>query len=125
MSLGVLVHGNELTGASTPPQSVHIGNHRYEPSQIGELSVNASYKRHVAPFASIGLGNGARGKRVFFSLEAGVAATRTPAVTLRASGTAPAPGLADDLHIEEQNVNDDLRILKLYPIVSVGVGLRL
>lgn len=125
MSLGVLVHGNELTGASTPQQSVHIGNHRYEPSQIGELSVNATYKRHVAPFVSIGAGNGAKGKRVFFSLEAGVAATRTPAVTLRTTGTAPAPGLENDLHLEEQNVNDDLRILKLYPIVSVGVGLRL
>jgi hypothetical protein len=125
MSLGLLVHGNELTGASTPPQSVHIGNNRYQPSQIGELSVNASYKRHVAPFASIGVGNGARGKRLFFSLEAGVAATRTPEVTLRTSGTAPAPGLADDLHIEERNVNDELRILKLYPIVSVGIGIRL
>jgi hypothetical protein len=125
VSLGVLVHGNELTGASTPQQSVHIGNHRYEPGQIGELSVSASYKRHVAPFASIGVGNGARGKRVFFSVEAGVAATRTPAVTLRTSGTAPAPGLEGDLLIEEQNVNDDLRILKLYPIASVGIGFRL
>jgi len=125
MSLGVLVHGNELTGASTPQQSVHIGNHRYEPSQIGQLSVNATYKRHVAPFVSIGAGNGAKGKRLFFSMEAGVAATRTPAVTLRTTGTAPAPGLGDDLHIEEQNVNDDLRILKLYPIVSVGIGIRL
>jgi len=92
---------------------------------IGELSVSAAYKRHVAPFASIGVGNGARGKRVFFSLEAGVAATRTPAVTLRTTGTAPAPGLEDDLHLEEQSVNDDLRILKLYPMVSVGIGVRL
>jgi len=125
VSLGVLVHGNELTGASTPPEPVHIGEHRYSPSQIGQLSVDAKYTRHVAPFASIGLGNGARGKRVFFSVEAGVAATRTPAVTLRTSGTAPAPGLEDDLHIEERNVNDDLRILKVYPIASVGIGFRL
>ena len=125
MSLGALVHGNELSGNSTPQQSVHIGNHRYLPSQIGELSVNASYERHVVPFASIGAGNGAKGKRVFFSVEAGVAFTRTPAVTLRTTGTAPAPGLEDDLHLEEQNVNDDLRVAKLYPIVSVGIGFRL
>jgi hypothetical protein len=125
ISVGALLHANRLSGAATPPDSVHIGNHRYEPSQIGELSVNASYKRHIAPFASLGVGNGARGKRVFFSMETGVAFTRAPAVTLHTSGSAPAPGLEADLHLEEQNVNDDLRILKIYPVVSFGIGLRL
>jgi len=123
MSVGVLLHRNQLSGFSDPSTSVHIGNHRYEPGQIGRLSVKADYKRRVAPFATLGVGNGARGKRVFVSFDAGVALTRSPAVTV--STSLSAPGLADDLRLEEQAVNDDLGILKLYPVVSVGFGLRL
>jgi hypothetical protein len=52
-----------------------------------------------------------------------VAFTRTPIVTLSTTGSAP--GLADDLRLEAENVNDDLGLLKLYPMVSVGIGLRL
>jgi hypothetical protein len=123
LSAGLLLHGNELTGFSDPNTSVHIGDHRYEPGQIGRLSVKAAYKRKAAPFASVGLGNGGRGKGLFVSLDVGVAFTRSPGVTL--STTLGAPGLADDLRLEEQNVNDDLGLLKLYPMVSLGIGLRL
>jgi hypothetical protein len=122
MSVGLLLHGNELSGFSEPNTSVHIGNHRYEPGQIGRLSVKADYDRRVAPFAGLGLGNGARGKRFFVSLDAGVALTRSPAVTV--STSLSAPGLAEDLRLEEQNVNDDLGIMKLYPVVGLGFGLR-
>jgi hypothetical protein len=123
LSAGLLLHGNELTGFSDPTTSVHIGDHRYEPSQIGRLSVKADYKRRVAPFATLGIGNGGHGKGMFLSLEAGVALTRKPAVTVNTSLSAP--GLAEDLRLEEQNVNEDLGYLKLYPMVSVGIGLRL
>lgn len=122
VSGGVMRHGNKLSGVGTPLEDVDIGNNTYRPSQVGTLSVSADYGKRFAPFATLGFGNGARGKRVFLSFDAGVAFTGNPAVHMTATGSAP--GLASDLRLEEQNVNSDLRVLKIYPIVSLGLGFR-
>ena len=122
LSGGLLLHGNKLTGVATPTSSIEIGDHRYTPSQIGVLTATADYERHLAPFATIGAGNGARGGRVFFSFEAGVVFSGTPKITVAASRSTA--GIESDLQIEAQQVQDDLTWLKVYPVVAFGIGIR-
>lgn len=122
LSGGMLLHGNKLTGRAEPRGSVSIGDHTYDASQVGILSAVADYDRKLAPYATIGVGNGARGGRVFVSFEVGVALCGTPKVSLSSSRSTA--GLPADLQIEVQDVQDDLGWLKVYPIVGLGIGLR-
>jgi hypothetical protein len=122
LSAGLMLHGNKLSGVAVPTGTITIGNQTYTPSQIGTLTATADYDRHLAPFATIGAGNGARGGRVFVSFEAGVALSGTPKIALVASRSTA--DLDSNLQIEAQQVQDDLNWLKLYPIVSLGIGIR-
>lgn len=122
LSGGVLLHGNKLTGLAEPRGNVTIGDHTYNGAAVGTLTAVADYDRNIAPFATIGAGNGARGGRVFVSFEAGVAFCGTPKVTLTASRTTPA--LQQDLDREAQEIQDDVGWLKVYPMVGLGIGLR-
>ena len=119
LSGGVMLHGNELTGLATLKESATIGDHSYEPDQVGSLTAVADYDRKLAPFVTIRAGNGARGGRVFVSFELGVAFCK-----IGLSSTRSSPGLPQDLEIEAQQIRDDVGWLKLYPIVGVGLGLR-
>jgi len=122
LSGGVLLHGNKLTGRAEPRGLVSIGNHTYEASQGGIITAAAEYDRKLAPYATIGAGNGARGGRVFVSFDVGVALCGTPKVSVSSSRSTA--GLPADLQLEVQDVQDELGWLKVYPIVGLGIGLR-
>lgn len=122
LSGGLILHGNELTGVAAPSGRVTIGDSSYDASQVGTLTALADYERKLAPYATIGAGNGARGGRVFVSFELGVAFLGTPRVGLTASRSTA--GLAQDLEREAREIQDDVGWLKVYPLVGLGVGLR-
>ena len=91
-------------------------------SSSGAEKIIASLRKKVAPFVALGAGNGAHGRSFFVSFELGVAFTGQPKVTLSASRSTP--GLAADLELEALEVEDDIKWLKFYPIVSLGIGIR-
>jgi hypothetical protein len=78
---------------------------------------------YVAPAGAEGFGlDGARGGRLFFSLEVGAAFSGSPAVTVSASRATP--GLQADLEAEARDIEDEVSWLKTYPIVAFGIGVR-
>lgn len=122
LSGGVMLHGNKLTGVAAPRGNVTIGDRTYNGAEVGTLTALADYDRKIAPFATIGAGNGARGGRFFVSFEVGVALCGTPKIALTSSRATA--GLQQDLDLEAQEIQDDLGWLKVYPMVGLGIGLR-
>lgn len=122
LSGGLLIQGNKATGLAVPRGVVTIGDSTYPANAVGDITAEVDFPRSVAPFATLGFGNGARGGRLFFSLEVGAAFSGSPAVTVSASRATP--GLQADLESEARQVEDDLSWLKTYPIVALGIGIR-
>jgi hypothetical protein len=97
------------------------------------MGCEIAFKR-VAPIVSFGWGNVVpRGERHWsIPVELGVVFSRAPTATLNLAGSACLPNgtncrniateplLQADLRQEEANLNDDLSVLKMIPIISVG-----
>ncbi|MHC4117773.1 MAG: hypothetical protein ACYSWO_09730 [Planctomycetota bacterium] len=99
-----------------------IGDSIYDWGDIGVLSGVAEVDG-VAPYIGIGWGDILdRSKRWGFYSDFGVAFTESPKVSLAATGMPP--GLEDDLQRESDDIEDDLKNFKFYPVLSVGLFIR-
>ncbi len=97
----------------------------YPSSQVGTLTASLKFPS-VAPYLGLGFGTAARGAPVFFAFDLG-AVLGQPTVTLEATGTACGTGTAcaTDLQAQADTTQHDIRkYLKVYPVVSLGVGVR-
>jgi hypothetical protein len=124
---GVIGNGNKaglLARAAGP--SYEIGDNRYLVGDVGTLTGTASV-RNVAGYAGIGWGNPVgKDKRVGLVVDLGVAFQGPPTVRLGATG--PISGNAAfqrDLALEEQDFNDDARRFRYYPVLSLGISVKL
>jgi hypothetical protein len=127
LSGGVIGNGNKASlVARAAGATYEIGNNRYNVSDVGALTGTANVG-NVAGYAGIGFGNPiADGKRVGLVLDLGVAFQGSPEVTLSATG--PIAGNAAfqaDLTREEAEFNDDARQFRYYPVISVGISVKL
>ncbi len=102
----------------------------------GEATV--SFKK-VAPMVTIGWGNLATGRgnrRWSIPVELGVVFSRSPTAVLNLGGSACLPNgsncrnvatepqLQADVREQEANLNDDIEVLKIIPVLSFGFGYR-
>ncbi len=134
---GVYNNSNELnlnaTGAGNT--NAQIGDRFYDLSN-SRLNTNVSFQ-NVAPYLGIGWGNAIKtGSKWRFNVDAGVLFQGSPKASLTASGIArdiatnQAINLATDatfqseLTKEEQNLNNELKDYKFYPVISLGVSYR-
>lgn len=123
---GVMISSEDLEIEAQLAQAVEVGGQIYTPEQIGSL-FGVVENRSAAPYAGIGFGNPASGGRVGLFVDLGVAFHGEPTVTLTAAeGTLSAsPGLQDDLAREADEIEDDLAVARFYPVLSIGLGIRL
>lgn len=99
-----------------------IGDNIYRWEDIGILSGLAEVDG-VAPYVGIGWGDILdKSKRWGFYSDLGVAFTKSPEVALSATGTVP--GLEEDLILESEEIEDDLRNFRFYPVLSAGLFIR-
>jgi hypothetical protein len=143
VSPGVMLYnGNRVEAASSVPggQQFTLGNERLMSNPSNPVNGDAKVKfEKVAPAITIGWGNLARGgsdRRWSIPVELGVVFSRAPTATLNLGGSAclangtncrnvaTEPQLQADLRQEEANLNDDLEVLKVIPVFSVGFGYR-
>jgi hypothetical protein len=127
LSGGVIGNGNQAgLVAQAAAASYEIGNGRYAVSDVGSLTGTVTVG-NVAGYAGIGFGNPvARQKRIGLVLDLGVAFQGSPEVTLRAAGPiAGDPAFQADLTREEAEFNDDARRFRYYPVISVGISVKL
>jgi hypothetical protein len=127
LSGGVIGNGNKARlAARAAGASYEIGGNRYNVADVGTLTGIANVG-NVAGYAGIGWGNPVgRDKRVGLVLDLGVAFQGAPEVTLAATGPiAGNEAFQRDLTREEQDFNDDARRFRYYPVLSLGISVKL
>lgn len=122
---GVVSNGNEATLSGTPTGSRTIGDNTYTPAEVGTLSGLVDFDS-TAPYLGIGWGNAAgKDKKFHFMFDLGVLLQGSAQVDLSANGTlASDPTFQADLQKLEDNWQQDLEYLELYPVLSAGIAYR-
>ena len=125
LSGGLLFNGNELDLVGAPAATtVMIGDEEYTIDSVGEVHGSIGFGS-VAPYAGIGWGNAAGGI-VGFSVDLGIAFQGTPTVEFSTTGLlAEDEAFLQELAQEEKNFAESLESFKYYPVVSVGLSVKL
>jgi len=122
ISVGIVKNENDLALDATPSDDVTIGNTTYSDAVTltGDVDVE-----DVAPYVGIGFGNAARSRGNWsVTLDIGVI-IQSYDVTLTADGPATSlPGFDDDLKREEQDIEDELNDVEIYPVLAIGIARR-
>ena len=122
---GALYNDSEVELVGTPADSLLIGDSSYSPSTIGTLTYNVSFRK-VAPYLGIGFGNALHRPQAFsFVLDFGLVFSGIPELDISASGlNAFLPAFQADLAREEQELAEDLRPFRYYPVIAFGFTYR-
>lgn len=122
VSAGVYKNNNQIKATADPAQQSDIGGVPFTPEQIGILTARADFK-DTAPYLGLGWRWGAG--KLGFSLEAGAYFQGSPKVSLTSNGTlANDPVYQQALERERQDLEDELKDFKTYPVVSFGIGYK-
>jgi hypothetical protein len=151
VSPGVLLwNGNRLDGTASVPagQQFTLGNQQYSSGSSdpvrGPITIDFS-KHKVSPLITAGFGNLLRrtGSRVSLTVEGGVLLQGDRESHLNLTGSVGAtplgpfqsvndPAVQASIRAEENKINQGLppydeadKVLRYYPVVSVGIGFRL
>jgi len=125
LSGGLIFNQTSMDLDTTSTASLTIGGHSYSASDLGSVHGDVSFKR-VAPYAGIGWGN-AFGQDGHWGIltDLGVAFLGRPHVALSATGPiALDPGFQEDLNREQGDIEDDLGLLRFYPVFSISLFYR-
>lgn len=118
---------SEVTFDAHPHKPVQIGNHTYAPEVVGTMYGKIKVEDSVVPYVGIGVGNTVgRNRRLTFSLDLG-AIIQSYEVTLTADG----PGMKTkldtfrkDIVREEARLQKDVDKLKVFPVLTLGLGIH-
>ena len=114
------------TGVPAASDSFRINGTEYHASDVGTLTAEGKF-RGASPYLGFGFGTPAnehRALKLLFDLGAVVS---KPTITLSASGSGCAPGTAcgNDLQAQQTQTQHDVRkYLKVFPVLSFGLGYR-
>jgi hypothetical protein len=113
--------GAARLGAGT----INISGTPYSSAQVGSLDGRVTLSK-ASPYLGVGWGLTPRpGSRLYFSADLGVMYQRPSAMLMSNCGPAmPASLCAHDIRAEEAEFRDAADDLRLYPVISVGFGLR-
>jgi hypothetical protein len=145
LSGGVAVYNqlNVAAGTTVPPSNtIKLNDVDYYSSKTDPLHGNAtiSFAHKVAPTLSFGWGNAIprSGRHFAFPVELGVAFAGTPDFKLNMAGSACSArndpstcevvtvdsSFESNLNAERKKINDDIKPLRFYPILNLGVTYR-
>jgi hypothetical protein len=124
LSGGVMYASNNITLEGGATGSIEVGGITYPGSDVGTLR-GEIVTRKLSSYLGLGIGNPAASKFGFF-LDIGAGFHGTPAFALTADGIlAGDPTFQANLEAERLEIEDDLSQLKIYPVVSIGMSLRI
>ena len=124
LTAGGMWNGNKLSGSADPTVSVTIGDTTYSAANVGTLTAGIDFQK-FAPY--VGLGLGGRGKVGFF-FDLGVVLQGSPQINYVATTSLTGPALTkftQEVSDEIINIEDDLSVFKYYPVVALGLRLKL
>jgi hypothetical protein len=125
LTAGAIFNETEVGLGTRSTASLTIGGTTYSAAQLGAVRGDVGFNQ-VAPYIGIGWGN-AFGKEQRWGIvgDLGVAFLGSPRVVLSASGpVASDPAFMQDLAQEESDLEDDLKILRFYPVLSISFFYR-
>jgi hypothetical protein len=140
LSPGIFYANNSATAIATVPpgKQFELGNQTLINTVDDPIGGTASiaYPRRLAPMLTAGFGNliPRDGRHLTFPVEFGVAFTGQPQMNVQLNGTACTnqgcfdiaidPTSQQNLAAEIRKLNDNLKKLTVYPILTVGVAYR-
>jgi len=140
ISPGILYFKNGLSGiAKVPPgQAFQLNNTSYINSVDDPVSGTASvtYSQHIAPSLTVGFSNiiPRNGKHFNIPFEVGAAYTRAAYMNIQLDGTACTvqgcfnaatdPDTQVNLQSEIKQINQDVKKIPVFPILSLGLAFR-
>lgn len=121
LTAGLYRNDSQVSGTAglTSGSSYTIGNNTYTAAQIGSLTGTATFDKN-APYLGIGWG-GRPGERFGFTFDLGAMYVGAPRVSLATTGGVVT---AADLEAERQQVENDFRNVKWFPLIAFGVYVR-
>lgn len=119
LSAGAFYNATQIKAAALPISSYTIDAKEFSAERLGSLEATVDYGSKINPYAGIGFGNAVRGTRLDLLLDIGVLYTDAPRVDL--VGT----GMIGPTQNHEGSINAGLQEFTLYPVVSLGFGIRI
>lgn len=122
LTAGLLSNRNKVDLVTKPDADLTIGDNTYTPQQVGTLTGEMKF-RSTVPYFGLGYGNPARGPhRVGFVFDIGVEPQGSPKASLTSSA---GQVLQSDLDKEAAKIEDDTKNFKLWPVLALGISIRL
>lgn len=129
---GLVYQNNRVDAIARSAEVLEIGGIEFPLAAVGQLEGSLTFPNTIAPYIGIGYGNPIRrGSAFSFNIDLGVLFAGSPQADLQATG----PGadiiggipvlnnlLEDAIAREEQQIEDNLSWLGVYPVLSVGVS---
>lgn len=130
ISTGLIFNDNKLEGSGRPNntggiETFEFNDTTYSINDVGSVDAEVNFGSSVAPYLGIGWGNAVKpGQRWGFSFNLGVMFPGSPDVDITPNTTltgAALTELEDNIAAEENDLENDLDFLTVYPVVSIGV----
>ncbi len=122
---GVTTAPAHVDGRGQPTDGTYTFNSQdYTAEEVGVVIGEAEWA-DLLPYAGIGWGTAAKGGRIGFAFDIGVAIGK-PTINLSASSAVPGSTLAQDVEAEEADIQREVdRYAKVYPVIQLGLIIRL
>ncbi|MBI5409699.1 MAG: hypothetical protein HZA14_10075 [Nitrospirae bacterium] len=125
ISGGVLYNGNKIDAEATSAATYDIGDRTFTGSDVGNLKGDIDFQK-LSPYLGLGWDTSFGKKERFgFLVELGVIYQGSPKVGLSADGPISDTQIfQNELSKEEDNMQEDIKGYKYYPVIGVGVSYR-
>lgn len=119
----------KVSASGVPTEPYCFGNENggvcdgkvFLPERLGSFGADVAYSSTIAPYLGMGFGKVAGRKRVGFLLDIGALYAGSPEIDLVATGLLAPTASAD----QEADLNRGIESFKWYPVVSMGLAIRL
>lgn len=122
---GITTAPASVDGRGQPTDGTYTFNgQEYTAEEVGVVVGTAEWP-DLMPYAGIGWGTAARGGTIGFAFDLGVAIGK-PTIELSATSAVPGSTLEQDVEAEQADIQREVnRYAKVYPVISVGLIVRL
>ena len=123
VTAGAYYNANKIDATARPTASdpISINDVDYTVADIGQLDAKVDFDK-FAPYVGLGWGNDSRSEGFGFSLDVGVLVGK-PAAKLTPVGVNPLvkSQIEADIKAEQASIDEDLKDVKVYPVIMFGV----